>query len=305
MNLQWLEDVLALLEERNLSRAAARRSITQPAFSRRIRSFEDWIGAEMLDRGTNRIKINSSLSAHEDEIRALAARIRELRGNIANHDPTSATITITAQHAPIHSKFPDLALEARRRFPSIRFRLRAGNQRDCITLFLRGDASIFLSYEALDMQPLLFGESVRRCVCGIDRLVPVVGGRLRYKISGEQAALEDLPAVTYPEDSHFGEILTRAGKPFGTKQLSKHSVCETALSGGIKEMVLKGLGVGWLPLSMCYREIESGDMISLGEQLGSQDLHMVLYANVQNEMAMDLVSLWQSIDDPLNVPRRI
>ena len=46
MDTRWLEDVLALLEEGTLNRAAARRNVTQPAFSRRIRAFEDWIGAE-------------------------------------------------------------------------------------------------------------------------------------------------------------------------------------------------------------------------------------------------------------------
>ena len=50
MQFQWLDDVLALLEEGNLSRAAARRNITQPAFSRRIRGFEDWLGVTVLER---------------------------------------------------------------------------------------------------------------------------------------------------------------------------------------------------------------------------------------------------------------
>ena len=40
MDLRWLDDVLILLEEKNMTRAAARRNITQPAFSRRIRGFE-------------------------------------------------------------------------------------------------------------------------------------------------------------------------------------------------------------------------------------------------------------------------
>ena len=37
MDLRWLDDVLILLEEKNMTHAAARRNITQPAFSRRIR----------------------------------------------------------------------------------------------------------------------------------------------------------------------------------------------------------------------------------------------------------------------------
>ena len=57
MDLRFLEDVLILLEEGNMTRAAARRNITQPAFSRRIRAFETWLGVEVLDRGVNSVEI--------------------------------------------------------------------------------------------------------------------------------------------------------------------------------------------------------------------------------------------------------
>jgi DNA-binding transcriptional LysR family regulator len=44
MDLDWLKDFLVLAEKRNFSRAADARNVTQPAFSRRIRALEDWIG---------------------------------------------------------------------------------------------------------------------------------------------------------------------------------------------------------------------------------------------------------------------
>ena len=65
MDMNWLDDVLILLEEGNMTRAAARRNITQPAFSRRIRSFEDWLGVSVLDPGTNKINISPTLHSNE------------------------------------------------------------------------------------------------------------------------------------------------------------------------------------------------------------------------------------------------
>ena len=50
MDLDWLRDFLALADERNFSRAADARHVTQPAFSRRIRALEDWIGAPLFER---------------------------------------------------------------------------------------------------------------------------------------------------------------------------------------------------------------------------------------------------------------
>ena len=61
MDLTLFDDVLVLLEEGNMSRAARRRNVTQPAFSRRIRSFENWLGRPIVTRTTNRVEIAPAL----------------------------------------------------------------------------------------------------------------------------------------------------------------------------------------------------------------------------------------------------
>lgn len=294
MNLYWLDDVLVLLEEQNLTRAAARRNVTQPAFSRRIRSFEDWLGTPVLDRGINRIGLSPALRANEGDIRALIVRIEELRNQIHTFDPASSTITIAAQHAPIHSTFPDMAVLAKHHFPSIKFRLRAGNQRDCVSMFLRKDTDVLLCYEAEDDGPLPFGETVKRSVWGTDHLVPVIGGKLRFLVSGDGTITSNLPAIIYPMSSYFGQILSNRRKPFGTRTMSSNVACETAFSNGIKELILKGLGVGWLPLSMAYKEIESGDLITLSAQYGRVSFQNTLYAHSDNAVAVALLDHWES-----------
>lgn len=294
MDMQWLDDVLVLLEEGNMTRAAARRNITQPAFSRRIRSFEDWLGVDVLERGTNRIEISSALVSNETEIRALVARIRDLRGKITHFDPGSSTVSIAAQHAPVFSTFPDMALRAKQHFPALKFRLRAANLRDCVTMFLRGDTSMLLCYESEKVGPLPFGPSIGREMWGVDYLVPVVGGPLRYAVKDNGEAPERLPAIVYPENSYFGEVLSSGERRFGTPAHSANPVCETALSSGIKELALKGIGVGWLPYSMAYREIESGDLVSLGNNLGKEPLQVAVYADLNDEMSVALLDIWKS-----------
>lgn len=301
MNLQWLDDVLVLLEEQNLTRAAARRNVTQPAFSRRIRSFEDWLGAPVLERGTNSVGLSEALRANEAGIRALAIRIEELRNQMLTFDAASSTITIAAQHSPIHSTFPDMAVMAKRSFPSLKFRLRAGNHRDCVSMFLRRDADVLLCYEADEDHPLPFGKTIKRSVWGTDHLVAVVGGKLRFTVSSEGTVKENLPAIIYPISSYFGQILSNRARPFGTRAMSSNVVCETAFSNGIKELILNGLGVGWLPLSMSYKEIESGELIALTSQYGRVPLQNALYAYADNSVATDLLDHWASKGRPENM----
>ena len=292
MDLQWLDDVLALLEEGNMTRAAERRNITQPAFSRRIRGFENWLGATIIDRQTNRIEINPTLSANEPEIRALVSRVNELRTKIAYHDKATTTVAISAQHAPVYSTFPDMALRARAAFPRLQFRIRPGNLSDCVTMFLRGDTSMLLCYEPEGATPLQFGPDVLRGRWGNDYLVPVVGGALRFAIKDTGTVPMDTPAIVYPENSSFGELLHKSERPFGTQAFSANPVCETAFSTGIRELALKGLGVGWLPFSMAYREIENGDLIPLSNQLGKEPLEVAVYADGKAKTAVALLDLW-------------
>ena len=50
MELSWLEDFLILAQCGHFSRAAELRHMTQPAFSRRIRTLETWVGTPLFDR---------------------------------------------------------------------------------------------------------------------------------------------------------------------------------------------------------------------------------------------------------------
>ena len=65
MNLLWLEDFLALTTTGNFSRAAAERNVTQPAFGRRIKALEEWLGVELFDRSSQPVRMTSTGEWHD------------------------------------------------------------------------------------------------------------------------------------------------------------------------------------------------------------------------------------------------
>ena len=100
MNLSWLDDFLALAASGNFSRAAEERHMTQPAFSRRIRALEEWLGVVLFDRSV------APGHAHRDrrvvppvaqEILARVARVPDEARAVA--DASSATLRFAATHA--------------------------------------------------------------------------------------------------------------------------------------------------------------------------------------------------------------
>ncbi len=289
MDLSIFDDVLVLLEEGNLSRAARRRNVTQPAFSRRIRSFETWLGRPILKRSVNRVEIEPALLANTGELQALVVHVQELRRRIARHDPSSSTVTIAAQHSLIVSSFSDFAAMARGRFPMVSFRLRAGNHNDCLSMFLSGEASLLMCYERDGGGDLPFDASVVRSNWGRDRLVAVVGGPMRFALRPEGRPQADAPVILYPPGSFFGELLDG----IATSQTSQFGpvVAESAFTAGIKEMALAGLGVAWLPMSLIHADVQSGTLIICNGVSDTIPLRITLFARPTDAAATRLCSL--------------
>jgi DNA-binding transcriptional LysR family regulator len=289
MDLTLFDDVLVLLEEGNMSRAARRRNVTQPAFSRRIRSFETWLGRPIVKRDSNRVEIEPALLANSAELQALVGHVRELRQRISGYDPGRSIVTIAAQHSLIQSAFPEFAAAARQRYPMIGFRVRAANHNDCISLFLRGEASLLMCYERDNDFEMPFDDGVVRSVWGQDRLVPVVGGSLRFLLSVEGRPPTNVPVIIYPPRSFFGEALTRAGVT-GLTDVG-HAIAESAFSAGIKEMALAGLGLAWLPMSLIYNEVKNGTLVTCNQDNDTVPLSISLFAQPSDKAAAQLCEL--------------
>lgn len=288
MDLSLFDDVLVLLEEGNMSRAARRRNVTQPAFSRRIQGFETWLGRSIVKRAANRVEIEPALLANAGDLQALVVHIRELRRRIAQYDPGRSTVTVAAQHSLIMSVFSDLAGRAQKRFPMLSFRLRAGNQNDCISLFLSGEASLLMCYERETGAEMPFDASVIRSLWGRDRLVPVAGGPLRSALLGGDRPPADTPVIKYPPSSFFGELLGGNGT-IDTR--SGPVVAESAFTAGIREMALAGLGLAWLPMSLIRADVDNGALIVCGEDSETIPLRITLFARPSDPAAAQLCDL--------------
>jgi DNA-binding transcriptional LysR family regulator len=91
---------------------------------------------------------------------------------------------------------------------------------------------------------------------------------------------------------HYGEVLRKNDRPFGISSSSANTFSVSAFSSGTRELVLNGLGIGWLPFSMVYREIESGALISLAHRYGQEALQVVIYADKNVEIAQRLMKFW-------------
>ena len=64
MQLKWLEDLQALAQTRSFTRAAELCYLTQPAFGRRIKALEAWVGAPLIQRPAFTLRLDARRFNH-------------------------------------------------------------------------------------------------------------------------------------------------------------------------------------------------------------------------------------------------
>src|SRR5471032_395767 len=146
MNLTWLEDFLALAASGNFSRAAEDRHSSQPAFSRRIRALEEWIGIDLFDRSSQPARLTAVGEWFRGVAEELLARVAKLPGEARQVDEASlSTLRIASTHALSFTFLPQWlrALESAKPFGQIQ--LMSDVLQGCEALMLQSRVQFVLS----------------------------------------------------------------------------------------------------------------------------------------------------------------
>ena len=272
MELKWLEDLLMLFEEKSISRAALRRHVTQPAYSRRIRQLEQWLGVGLVDRSTKPIKIRNTALALEDEVRDLVNQFYAMRNRV--HE-SSERVTFVAQHTLAISRFPVLIREIKQQLPESSYRVVPANYEECEALFYN-EADLLLCYQTPQRHFDFSLKTVRKLELGQDRLIPVASKRLATEL-GELVPGMAIPLLMYQQGGFLAEAVSGSRLPELIRDYRVESICESAFSASLKEMALADMGIAWLPGDIIRQQIADNSLVSYGALLGEVELDIVLY----------------------------
>src|ERR1700734_4252130 len=174
MELIWLEDYLALAETLNFSRAAEARHVTQPAFSRRIRALEDWIGAALFTRTTHGVALTPAGEHFDYQGEVLTRALHQLRRDTVEASGRGARLlSIAATHALSFTFFPKWIRSNEQVLALGNLNLISDSMQACEQMMLRGDAQFLLCHHHQDMSSRLETGQFRSIVVGADTLVPL------------------------------------------------------------------------------------------------------------------------------------
>ncbi|CAN7201749.1 LysR family transcriptional regulator [Acidovorax sp. LjRoot194] len=300
LDLEWLEDFLALAETGNFSRAAEARSIAQPAFSRHIRALEDWVGVELFDRSAHPAALTPAGQRFLPLLEAILANLEAARIKArAAHDVAAASLRFAATHVLSLTFFPRWLVGIETRLQMGPIQTMSDSSHACEDLMLQRRVQFVLCHGHRDVPGRLDEAQYPVLRLSDDVLLPVSAptptspGRPLHAIVQKYP----VPVLAYSEASGLGRIMRSrmrhllsegpdAAIPQGVSVVftAHHAVL-------LKTMALEGRGVAWLPESLITDELKAGTLVAAGGSDWSLPVQIRLYRQ-RAEMSPMAEAVW-------------
>jgi DNA-binding transcriptional LysR family regulator len=270
MNLSWLEDFQALAESGNFSRAAEQRHMTQPAFGRRIKALEEWLGTPLFDRSGHPVTLTEAgewLRGTAQQLLQRVARLPDEARAIA--DGSASTLRFAATHALSLNFLPAWlrSLEARTTVGPIQ--LVSDVAAHCEAQLQHGRVQFLLCHGHEQAPSGLDAASFASCEVGRDELLPVCApdaqGRPRFELDAppRRGAKAALPMLAYSAESGLGRVL-RSLHGAALEAPGREVVFTAHLATVLRSLALEGRGLAFLPASLVRDDLAAGRLVPAG-----------------------------------------
>jgi len=262
MDMVWLEDFLAVIREGGFSRAAEQRAISQPAFSRRIKSLEEWVGSPLFDRGTHTVELTPAGERFKPFAEEILRQLETARCDaMSAAQAAMETLLFASTHALALTFFPPWLRHVESIEPLMTsVQLTADTMVGCERLMVDGRAQFLLCHHHPAASTRLTSDRFRSVRLGEDVLVPVVAPSL-----ASPDILQHGPYLAYSTESGMGRILAAAWEESGRSHPAEPAF-SSHLATVLATMARDGRGLAWSPLSLVSEDLAAGRLVRIGQQ---------------------------------------
>ena len=298
MELKWMLDFISLANTGSFSKASKERNVTQSAFSRRIRSLEDWLDTPLVNRETHPITLTDSGIRFVETAKlmvAMAYKVKEDFGsqgytqrqviyflastNLATYflpnwlkkiEPATGPIeaTIITDVAGVHAHFENLT------------------QQESDFLLYYGHGIDSLAMDANKFEKLTIGKDV---------LIPVCHSSLKETraLSLPGTSNDPLPYISPMHTSVIAKsiadnILQREPRVFLEHRF------KSSTFGCTRGLVMQGYGFAWLPYSVIQKDMENNELIAVGDEQYHISIPIEIYRYISNTKP-NVLKFWEQI----------
>lgn len=305
LDLDWLEDFVALADSGSFSRAAEARSIAQPAFSRHIRSLEDWVGAELFDRSAHPTELTPAGRKFQPLLEEILASLEAARIKArAAQAEAAASLRFAATHGLSMSFFPAWLSTLEAQAPVGPIHLMSDSLQACEDLMVQRRAQFLLCHAHPQVPGRADDLGMAWRVLARDTLVPVcVPALAAGQAEGStDDPLAGRPLLGYSESSALGRILRAQVLPKRGAREAHPEVFTAHHALLLKAIALQGRGVAWLPHSVIAQELADGQLVAAADVRWTVPLEIRLYRQ-PTLMAACAEQLWVRLSEHYGTER--
>ena len=297
MNLSWLEDFLALASTGNFSRAADERHMTQPAFGRRVRALEAWIGTELFDRSSQPVRLTETGQWFFSIAQDMLARVARVPGEACAVAKASANLLrFAATHALSFTFMPGWLRSFETHTMVGTVQLASDVLPRCEALIEQSKVQFVMCHAHPQAPGRLHAEGYPSVQIGADVLMPVSapnpdGTPLHTLASGRTA----VPLLTYSAESGLGRILRKTHHST-LEKIPTQAIFKAHLASVLRTMVLDKRGMAWLPQSLISEDMAMNRLVSAASGEWCVDLEIRLYRS-RTSMGRAAENLWNAVTE--------
>jgi LysR family transcriptional regulator, hypochlorite-specific transcription factor HypT len=295
MDHKWLEDFVMLARERNFSRAASLRHVTQPQFSRRIRALELWAGAELVNRAGTPITLTAAGDTLLGASKQAAHALKDARERITHLQGGGQWTTLFTGRTLSRTVVPGWLAKVRAELGGdVPLRLMTGSIHDGVIALEQGGADLLLSFAHPRLALALDEQQFEGMTLGHDELVavsaPLLNKKPMHALPG--TAARPVKALGFAPQLALAQILqdslARSKKP-----LHLNVITESDFAESLHEQALQGAGMAWLPLGLVADDLKAGRLVLAAAVQDVIRFEVRLYKN-RVAKSVHLQKIWEA-----------
>ena len=306
MHIKWLDDFVSLAKTRSFTRAAEERQVTLPAFGRRIKSLESWVGVPLVNRGTYPATLTEEGKLFLQTALEVLGRLNEGRASLrARALSGEESLNIATGRTLAHTLIPEVLDQVRRRVGTIHVRISTGSVHDMALLLEDGSADVLISYFHPAIGLNLSESGFEFLAAAREILIPVckpdAAGRPLFPLT--HTGCQPLPLLSYHPNLMMGNVLewhlSRAADRYYFSRVFMADFAEALF-----EHVLQGVGVAWLPKRLVVDALRDKRLVSAGGTVDEIPLEIRCYRN-RRQAKRPLDQLWECFAENAVPPLRL
>lgn len=250
MELAQLEAFLEVVHWGSFRRAAKSLFLSQPALSERIKKLEEEVDQGLFERVSNGVRLTQAGRALLPYAERTMEILRQGREAVQAAKPSTGGALLIASARTVGTYvLPDIVAKFRQRFP-VDVHISSGRSTEVLQMVLNQDAHIGIARALTHPQVETIGLYQ-------ENVVFVTHPTHRFALQG-RASITDVahePLILYDRESFYFLLIERACRDSGITP-RVHMMLDSIEA--TKQMVERGLGVSFLPLSSIRKEVAQG-----------------------------------------------